>query len=140
MGDVMLRRLAEPARSGVPDRPVGFACIIDGKPLQNARHAALQISAATIESRYRQRRSQEDDTEIGVLPDGDPRRLHGTPNAGANGQPSFPDDRCDRRGALLEVGNAHAVAVAEAVHIAGLQRIELGKAGIMEASRNELGL
>ena len=51
---------------------------------------------------------------------------------------------CDqrRRGfrACLEIGDGHVVAVAEAMHIAGLQRVELGKAGIAEGAGDRVAV
>ena len=38
--------------------------------------------------------------------------------------------------ACLEVGDAHARVIAEAMHIAWLQRVELGKAGITKGLGN----
>lgn len=80
----MLRRFAEAAWCGLADGPVSFARVIDAEPFKDAGKAAVQIAAATIESGPRERCGQEDNAEIGILPDGALRRLHGKPNARAD--------------------------------------------------------
>ncbi len=51
-----------------------------------------------------------------------------------------PIERCRGFGGRLEIGDAHAMAVAVAMHVAGLQRVELRKAGIVERPRDRRSL
>ena len=93
-----------------------------------------------LERRPGQRGREQDDAEIGVLSHGLPGRLDREPDALPHGKPGAPDERRRGLGAGREVRGRHAVAVAEAVHIAGLQRIEFGKAGVEEGAGDRLGL
>ncbi len=85
-----------------------------------------------IESRRGKRCCEQDDAEIGVLPDGALRRRGRKPDALADADAFAADERSRRFGACGEIGYRHAVAVAEAVHVSGLQRVEFGKAGVEE--------
>ena len=68
------------------------------------------------------------------------RRLDAPADARAHGKPGAPSAGAAAPRARLEIGDAHAMSVAEAMHVAGLQRIELGKAGVMEGSSDRVGL
>ena len=62
------------------------------------------------------------------------------PDARSHGMPRRGERRRRDPRASLEIGDAHAdMVIAEAMHVARLQRIELGKAGIMKGSGNLLG-
>ena len=136
----MARRVAQTAGLRRADRPVGFARILDAELAQDAVQAALEIAALPLERRSGQGRCQQDDAEIGVLRHFALGRFDREPDAFPHGQTFAPDQRRGRLGAGNELIDGHAVAAAVAMHIAGLQRVEFGKAGVNEASGDRLGL
>ena len=107
--------------------------------MQDAAKPALEIAGARVECGVGKRRRQQDDAEIGVLSHGQLGGLDGKPDALAYGKSFAPDQRGGSLGAGREVDQGHAVTVAEAMHVAGLQRVEFGKAGVKEASGDRLG-
>src|SRR6185312_1789124 len=95
--------------------------------IEDKRQRRAQGAAASLGGRS-QRRAEKDDSEIGVLTD----RLKGRLDRGADAD---SDPRAPGRNpsgarfrAANEVGNLHAVAGREPMHVAGLQRVELGEA------------
>src|SRR5262249_50472513 len=57
-------------------------------------------------------------------------------DARSHREPGTADHPRRHFSAFLEVGNRHTMSVAMAMHVAGLQSIKLGKAGIAKASRD----
>ena len=136
----MLGSIAKPARLRLPDRPVGLARIVEAQSLQGQAQPAFKVAVARRERRVGERCGEQHDAEIGVLPDGLPRRLDRAPDALAHRKPRLPHDGRGGFGARHEVVDGHVVARGEAMHVAGLQRIELGKAGVKEAPGDLFGL
>ena len=67
-------------------------------------------------------------------------RLDASSDARSHGKPRCGERRRRNPRARLEIGDAHAnIVIAEAMHVAGLQRIELGEAGITKGSGNLFG-
>ena len=90
------------------------------------------------QARLGQRRCEQDDAKVGVVADGASRRLDCKSDASSDGKCGLADDGRRRFRAFLEICDGHAMAVAVPVHIARLQRIELGKAGLTEALRDDV--
>lgn len=96
------------------------------------------MAALSCQRRLGKRRCKQDDAEIGVVAYAASRRLDRKPDASSDGESGLANDRRRRFRAFLEICDGHAMAVAVPVHIARLQRIELGKAGLTEALRDDV--
>ena len=127
---ILRRGIAEPGRAGQADRRIGRRGIGDGQPGQRRRQRRPQRAGSGALGSGHQRRRQEHDAEIGVAADRGVRRRDGIADALADRLARRR--QCRRRGerARLELRHGHAVALAQHMHIAGLQRAKLEAAGL----------
>src|SRR5579875_2458128 len=79
--------------------------------------------------RHGQRRAEQDDAEIGVLPDRCARGGDRLENARTERRTGAAKQRRRNRGALLEIGDFHAMPRGKAMHVAGLGRGQFVQAG-----------
>ena len=138
---------AKPPGFAAPDRCIGLSRVLDAETRQAARASLFADPRSHRRAPQRKRGAKQDDAEIGVLADGALRRLDGAANARSDGQRRRRKRGSRNARARFEIGDVHAridtsivdtSIVAEAMHIAWLQRIELRQAGIMEGLGNLL--
>ena len=139
-GDIVLGSIAETAGLRLADGAVGLARVLDGERVENAPEPFGEAALAPVESGRGKRGRKQDNAEIGVLSGRKSRRLGRKPDALADARAFARDKRCGGFGARHEIGDGHAVAVAEAMHIPGLQRLEFGKASVEEGARDRVRL
>ncbi len=132
---------AEAARLRGADGVIGFARVLDGRGRQ-ARGRAGVANRRRLGSSAAWRGERQSRT----MP-----RLVFWPTAAAvastasrmrapTGSPARPIAGAAARALASKSAMRHAMTIAKAMHIAGLQRVELGKAGVMKGSSDRLGL
>ena len=80
--------------------------------------------------------AQQHDAQIGVAPDGRPRRLDGPVDALADAEPGPAQDLGRHRRAFSEILHRHAVAVGVDVHVARLEGGQLAQTGVPDRFAN----
>ena len=121
---VVPRRGAKPTGIGARDGLEGEFRVGARKALEHAGDAQRQILAGKIQRGLSQRRAEQNNAEIGVLPDPRESRLDG----GENPRPDIyarrrEGDRGDM-GAVDEILGLHAMPGGEDMNIAGLWRLQ----------------
>ena len=125
------RRGRQGSPAGSPHRPPCASSTVS--PARTLPSFSRKSPAASLERRWGEGGGEQDDAEIGVVADGCRGRLDGCADARPDRE-HRPGDRRrrDARACSRNRRRSCAGRVAEAMHIAGLQRVELGQAGIME--------
>jgi hypothetical protein len=109
--------------------------VVDVQAGQDSRKRPAQVAGRDL-CGGRERRAQQDDSEIGVRAHHRGGRLHGRQNAFAHPRALACQRRRGRMRAAHEVVGRHPVAVREDMDIAGFQRRELVETGRRESGRD----
>ena len=118
---------AEAAGIGPADRCEHVAGIGGVEPRQHGVQGLGQ--RAGLLRGISERCAEEQDAEIGVLPDGGEGRLDPAAHPLSDARARRGERRGRHVGTGDEIGHDHAVAGGVAVDVAGFQRVELGEAG-----------
>ena len=133
--DIVPVGLSEAARRGERNglkRKIG---VRDIEAFEHIRERGAQIRRRDL-GRGGQRRAEQDDPEIGVGSGCGARRRDGIENALSDARARLGERARGGLGAAQEIGDRHAMAVGENMHVAGLGRRKFIAAGRHEGGRD----